>query len=79
RDFIDRTTEVTRRLLAEAYGPVRLDEAIAFADPLLGPFGFARDLQFALVAHLDDEVLHGHAERVFADGIVTWQRRGGAG
>ncbi len=54
--FVDLATRVTERLLQEASGPLTLAEAIDAADPVLGPFGFARDLQFALLAHLDHEV-----------------------
>lgn len=76
RDFIDRATLVVRRLLHETAGSVRLADAIAFADPMLGAFAFARDLQFALVAHLDEEVTRGNAVREIEDGTVVWRSTG---
>lgn len=68
-----RAEEVTRRLLREAAGPLSLADAIDRADPLLGPFAAPRELQWALVAHLDWAVRHGEAERVTADGVTQWQ------
>jgi glyoxylase-like metal-dependent hydrolase (beta-lactamase superfamily II) len=76
RQFVDLAEEVTRQLLTKSAGPLTLPDAIERADPLLGPFGFARDLQFALVAHLDQAVEKGEAERVQKDGITAWMRRG---
>ena len=72
RAFVDRAEEVTRRLLAGAAAPLRLGEAIDRADPLLGPFGFPRDLQYALLAHLDQAAAHGEAERTTLEGVVAW-------
>ncbi|MGH2531498.1 MAG: MBL fold metallo-hydrolase [Thermomicrobiales bacterium] len=72
RQFVDLAEEVTRQLLRDATGPLTLGEAIERADPLLGPFAFARDLQFALAAHLDHAVSRGEAERGEQDGIVVW-------
>jgi len=72
RRFVDLAEEVARRLLREAAGPLTLGEAIDRADPLLGPFGFPRDLQFALLAHLDHLVALGEAERTGRDGVVAW-------
>lgn len=72
RQFVDLAEAVTLRLLREAGGPLTLGAAIARADPLLGPFAFARDLQFALLAHLDDAVARGLAERTTRDGVVAW-------
>jgi glyoxylase-like metal-dependent hydrolase (beta-lactamase superfamily II) len=71
--FIDLSTEVTQRLLREASGSLTLAAAIELADPVLGPFGFARDLQFALLAHLNHEVSQGRARRVESGGIVAWE------
>lgn len=70
--FIDVATEVTRQILRDSSGPVTLGEAIAGANPLLGPFAFADDLQFALLAHLDHEVQHGRAMRQTTDQTIAW-------
>jgi glyoxylase-like metal-dependent hydrolase (beta-lactamase superfamily II) len=78
RRFVDLAKDVTRRLLREAGGPLTLGEAIDRADPLLGPFGFARDLQFSLLAHLDDLVGRGEAERVTHQDITAWTWTGSA-
>ena len=72
RRFVELAEEVARRLLRESGGPLMLAEAIDRADPLLGPFAFARDLQFALVAHLDHLVAQGEAERVTHEGVQAW-------
>jgi glyoxylase-like metal-dependent hydrolase (beta-lactamase superfamily II) len=78
RRFVDLADEVTRRLLRGADGPLTLAEAIDRADPLLGPFAFARDLQFSLLAHLDDLVAQGKAKRVTDKGITAWVQTGSA-
>jgi hypothetical protein len=54
-------------------------EAIDRAGPLLGPFAFARDLQFSLLAHLDDLVARGEAERVTHDDVTAWAWTGTGG
>lgn len=73
RQFVDLASRFMERLLRETSGPLTLAAAIDAADPVLGPFGFSRDLQFALLAHLDHEVAHGQARRVDVDGIVAWE------
>lgn len=70
--FVDLAEETTRRLLRDSIGPLTLGEAIERADPILGPFAFARDLQFALLAHLDHAVALGEATRCEHDGFVAW-------
>lgn len=72
RQFVDSAEAVTRQLLKQAEGPITLRDAIARADPILGPFAFPDDLQFALLAHLDHAVVKGEAERGQIDGIVVW-------
>lgn len=72
RRFVDLAEAVTRRLLREADGPLTLSEAIDRANPLLGPFAFPRDLQYALLAPLDHAVARGGATRGRNDGMVTW-------
>lgn len=73
RQFVDLAEEVTRRLLRESDGPLTLRETIAKANPMLGPFAFPDDLQFALLAHLDDAVAMRNADRSRGeDGVVTW-------
>ncbi|MBA2248093.1 MAG: MBL fold metallo-hydrolase [Chloroflexia bacterium] len=71
--FVDLASRFTERLLRKTSGSLTLAAAIEAADPLLGPYRFARDLQFSLLAHLDHEVAHGRARRVEADGIVAWE------
>ncbi|MGI8483826.1 MAG: MBL fold metallo-hydrolase [Thermomicrobiales bacterium] len=70
--FIGLATEVTEQILRDSSGPVTLGQVIARADPLLGPFAFADDLQFALLAHLDHEVQHGRAMRQTIDQTIAW-------
>lgn len=70
--FVDLADEVIRDLLGSMTEPLTLGQAIAAADPRLGPFGFPDDLQFALLAHLDSAVARGDAHRQVTDGIVTW-------
>ena len=78
--WCDQAEEVTRRLLREADGPLLLEEAIARADPLLGPFADPGELRWALLAHLDDLVARGEAARAARDGVVGWvPAEGGAG
>lgn len=72
RTFVDLAQAATRRLLHQAAQPLTLGEAIDRADPLLGPFAFPRDLQFALRAHLDQAVELGEATRVQQNGVVAW-------
>jgi len=70
--FIDLATEVTGQILRYSSGAVTLGQVIAQADPLLGPFTFADDLQFALLAHLDLEVRHGRAARQIMGQTIAW-------
>lgn len=70
--FIDRASDFITQLMRTAREPVTLREAVARADPELGPFGFPDDLQFALLAHLDDEVTHRRAKQRTENGMVTW-------
>ncbi len=70
--FIDLATEVTEQILRASSGPLTLGRAIAQVDPFLGPFAFADDLQFALVAHLDDAVANGRASRLTVEGTAVW-------
>jgi glyoxylase-like metal-dependent hydrolase (beta-lactamase superfamily II) len=74
--FVDLAETTTRRLLRAAGGPLTLGEAIDRADPLLGPFSFPRDLQYALLAHLDHAVALGEATRGEHDGVVAWSWSG---
>ncbi len=73
RQFVDRAEAFVRDALQDADAPLTLAAAIDAADPVLGPFGFARDLQFALLAHLDDQVAQGKARRVILNGITAWE------
>ena len=75
RAWSDLAEGVTRRLLREAGGTLTLAEAIDRANPLLGPFAAPRELQWALLAHLDHTVTKGEAERITRDGMVAWAWR----
>ena len=72
RRFVDLAEEVSRLLLQEADRPLTLREAIARANPLLGPFGFPEDLKYAMLAHLNHAVAAGDAVRTDRDGLVAW-------
>lgn len=74
RDFVLRTDAVVERLLREADAPLTLAQAIERADPLLGPFGFPPDLEYALEAHLSWLERNHKARRVQRDGVVAWER-----
>jgi glyoxylase-like metal-dependent hydrolase (beta-lactamase superfamily II) len=73
RAWCDRAEAVTARLLREADGPLTLAQAIERADPLLGPFAAPRELQWALLAHLDHAVAKGEAAIVDHGGAIAWR------
>jgi glyoxylase-like metal-dependent hydrolase (beta-lactamase superfamily II) len=73
RDFVLRTDAVLARLLAEAEGPLTLARLIELADPLLGPFGFPPDLEYALEAHLRWLERNGQVRRRRENGIIAWE------
>lgn len=75
RAWSDLAEVVTRRLLREAGGHLTLADAVDRANPLLGPFAAPRELQWALLAHLEHEVTNGEATRTTRDGIVVWTSR----
>lgn len=79
RAWCDLAEGVTRRLLREADGPLTLGEAIEAADPLLGPFTAPRELQWALLAHLDDLAARGEAQRAVRDSVGAWVAASNAG
>jgi hypothetical protein len=70
--FIDLATSVVQGLLRSATRPLTLEQAISRVASRLGPFEFARDLQFSLVAHLDQEVAQGRAQRLVENDLVSW-------
>ena len=74
--FVDDAERVTAELLREAAGLLTLAEAIAPAAPRLGPFGFADDLKYAMLPHLEQAERQGMAERTTIDGVVAWRRAG---
>jgi glyoxylase-like metal-dependent hydrolase (beta-lactamase superfamily II) len=73
RDFVLRTDAVLARLLAEASEPLTLARLIELADPLLGPFGFPPDLEYALEAHLTWLERRRRVRRIRQQGIVAWE------
>jgi glyoxylase-like metal-dependent hydrolase (beta-lactamase superfamily II) len=79
RDFVLRTDAVLEHLLREAGEPVTLAECIERANPLLGPFGFPRDLAFALEAHLAWLERTNRVRRVQRNGLVAWELTEGKG
>ena len=70
----ERAEQATRELLASADEPISLRDAIDRLDPALGPFAAPRELQWALLAHLDHAVRQGEAQRTTIDEIVAWER-----
>ncbi len=78
RSFVLRTDAALDRLRTTASGPLTLAELIERANPVLGPFDFPLDLQYALEAHLASlECAHAvrQAPRDGAGvGVVAWER-----
>lgn len=73
RQFVDLAEAITRQLLQESKEPLTLREAVTRANPLLGPFAFPDDLQFALLAHLEHaEEMHQAKRGRDKGGTVTW-------
>ncbi len=75
RDFVFRTDEVLTHLLREATQaahPLTLAQLIELANPLLGPFAFPPDLQFALEAHLISLEQRHNVQRLQKNGVVAW-------
>ncbi len=70
--FVDDAERVTEELLRGAAGPLTLAEAIERAVPRLGPFGFADDLKFAMLAHLELAEARGQADRTRSGDVVAW-------
>ncbi len=77
RDFVLRADAVLARLLGEASAPLTLAELIEQANPLLGPFGFPLDLQYALEAHLASLERARVVRQAPRDGVTAWQRLAG--
>ena len=76
REWVARAEAFVRGLLADLpYGQMlTLATAVERSDPVLGPFGFPRDLQFALLAHLTWLVERGDARLSAHDGVIGWRR-----
>jgi hypothetical protein len=73
RDFVLRTDAVVTRLLQESTSPLALAQLIELANPLLGPFDFPPDLQFALEAHLVWLERRHKIRRLQHNGIAAWK------
>lgn len=69
----ERAENAVRRLLTSATQPITLGDAIDRLDPELGPFMAPRELQWALLAHLDYAVDIGEAQRTTLDEIIAWE------
>lgn len=69
----ERAEQAVRDLLNRADESVTLGDAIDRLDPVLGPFAAPRELQWALLAHLDHAVQQGEAQRTTIDEIVAWE------
>ena len=69
----ERAEQAVRDLLSTADQPTTLGDAIHRLDPVLGPFAAPRELQWALLAHLDHAVQQGEAQRTTIDEIVAWE------
>jgi glyoxylase-like metal-dependent hydrolase (beta-lactamase superfamily II) len=83
RQFIDdsliwseRAEEAVREMLSSSTDPITLGDAIDQLDPILGPFAAPRELQWAVLAHLDYAVQQGEAKRTTIDEIVAWEAAG---
>ena len=74
--FVDDAERVTEELLRGAAGSLTLAEAIERAAPRLGPFGFADDLKFAMLSHLELAEARGQADRTRAGDVVAWRWMG---
>jgi hypothetical protein len=70
--FVDDAERVTEELLRGAAGSLTLTEAIERAAPRLGPFGFADDLKFAMLSHLELAEARGQADRTRSGDVVAW-------
>ena len=73
RDFVLRTDAVLTRVLQESTAPLTLAQLIELANPLLGPFDFPPDLQFALEAHLAWLERQHKIRRLHRNGIAAWE------
>jgi hypothetical protein len=74
--FVDDAEQVTEELLRGAAEPLALAEAIGQAAPRLGPFGFADDLKYAMLSHLELAEARGRADRTRLGDVVAWRWTG---
>ena len=72
-DWSDRAESAVRDLLKTTDEPITLGDAIDRLDSRLGPFIAPRELQWSLLAHLDDAVRQGTAQRTTLDEIIAWE------
>jgi hypothetical protein len=73
RDFIYRADDMVRGVFQTASDPVTLSQLIEQTDPLLGPFMFSPDLQFAIEAHARWLEEQGEIRRVGTTTPVAWE------
>jgi glyoxylase-like metal-dependent hydrolase (beta-lactamase superfamily II) len=75
QEWSERAERAVGELLVTTDEPVTLGDAMDRLDPELGPFAAPRELQWALLAHLDYAVQLGSARRTTLDEIVAWEAR----
>jgi glyoxylase-like metal-dependent hydrolase (beta-lactamase superfamily II) len=72
-EWSEQAQRAVEEMLASAKEPITLGEAIERLDPTLGPFAAPRELQWALLAHLQDAVERGRARQTGEDEIIAWE------
>lgn len=73
QDFIFHTDQMLADLFQAAPDLLTLAQLIDLANSRLGPFAFARDLQFALEAHLAALEQQHRLQRYSRDGVIAWK------
>ena len=73
RDFVCRADEAVLRAFEDAREPIGLIELIERCNPVLGPFDFATDLEYALLAHAQWFETRGVIQSERRDGRTVWR------
>ncbi len=76
RNFVLRTDEMLTSLFRDQKEALTLAQLIALANPLLGPFAFPPDLEYALAAHLTWLERKQRIRRLQRNDIVAWEKLG---
>lgn len=75
--FLERADRAVMQGLKETGVWQSLREVIAYTDPVLGPFGDARDeLAYPLLGHLTEWARQGRIEQTVIDGTIHWRCAG---